>query len=68
LPEGRVAAVTCRLAIVCMTHRDGTYVASDNTCPHQGRPLGAGSIEDGWLRCPWHEWDLHPTTGLPAGA
>jgi thiamine pyrophosphate-dependent acetolactate synthase large subunit-like protein len=52
-----------------MTHHDGTYAAADNKCPHQkGGPLGAGSIEDGWLRCPWHGWDLHPTTGLPSGA
>ena len=52
LPEGRVKAVTCRHLTVCMTHKDGQYAALDNKCPHQGGPLGEGSIENGWLRCP----------------
>jgi thiamine pyrophosphate-dependent acetolactate synthase large subunit-like protein len=29
--------------------------------------LGEGSIENGWLRCPWHGWDFHPTTGKSPG-
>jgi thiamine pyrophosphate-dependent acetolactate synthase large subunit-like protein len=29
--------------------------------------LGEGSIEKGWLRCPWHGYDYSPTTGLPPG-
>ena len=36
-------------------------------CPHQGGPLGEGSIENGLLRCPWHGWDFHPATGKPPG-
>ena len=54
LPEGRVKAVTCGLATVCMTHYEGQYAALDNECPHQRGPLGEGSIEKGFLRCPWH--------------
>jgi thiamine pyrophosphate-dependent acetolactate synthase large subunit-like protein len=50
-----------------MTHFEGTYAALDNKCPHQGGPLGEGSIEKGWLRCPWHGWDFHPTNGKPPG-
>ncbi len=63
LPDGRVKPVTCQHRTVCMTHFEGTYAALDNRCPHQGGPLGEGSIENGWLRCPWHGWDFHPTTG-----
>jgi hypothetical protein len=48
LPEGRVRPVTCHLATVCMTRFEGEYAALDNKCPHQGRPLGEGSIENGW--------------------
>ena len=33
--------------------------------PHQGGPLGEGSIENGWLRCPWHGYDYDPLTGRP---
>ena len=63
LPDGRVKAVTCGRQTVCMTHHEGRYAALDNRCPHQGGPLGEGSIEKGWLRCPWHGWDFHPSTG-----
>ena len=67
LPEGRVMPVTCRHRTICLTRFEGTWAALDNRCPHQGGPLGEGSIENGWLRCPWHGWDFHPTTGLPPG-
>lgn len=67
LPEGRVKPVTCHRMTVCMTHFDGRYGALDNKCPHQGGPLGEGSIENGLLRCPWHGWDFDPLTGIPPG-
>jgi thiamine pyrophosphate-dependent acetolactate synthase large subunit-like protein/nitrite reductase/ring-hydroxylating ferredoxin subunit len=67
LPEGRVKAATCAHQTVCMTHFEGKYGALDNRCPHQGGPLGEGSIENGYLRCPWHGWDYHPLTGNPPG-
>jgi pyruvate oxidase len=67
LAEGRVQAVTCRHQTVCMTHFKGQYAALDNECPHQGGPLGEGSIEQGLLRCPWHGWDFDPLTGKAPG-
>ena len=67
LPEGRVKTVICSLETVCMTHYQGKYAALDNKCPHQGGPLGEGSIEKGYLRCPWHGWDYEPLTGKPPG-
>jgi thiamine pyrophosphate-dependent acetolactate synthase large subunit-like protein/nitrite reductase/ring-hydroxylating ferredoxin subunit len=65
LPEGRVKTVTVGLTTLCMTHWKGQYGALDNRCPHQGGPLGEGSIENGNLRCPWHGWDYCPLTGKP---
>ena len=67
LPEGRVKPVTCEHQTVCMTHFKGQYAALDNKCPHQGGPLGEGSIEHGLLRCPWHGWDYDPLTGKAPG-
>ena len=52
---------------ICLTHFEGEYTALDNKCPHQGGPLGEGSIENGLLRCPWHGWDYHPCTGKAPG-
>ncbi|WP_163421647.1 thiamine pyrophosphate-dependent enzyme [Flagellimonas sp. CMM7] len=67
LPEGRVKTVTADHKGICLTHFEGKFSALDNRCPHQGGPLGEGSIENGMLRCPWHGWDFHPCTGLPPG-
>ncbi|MEO1027559.1 MAG: thiamine pyrophosphate-dependent enzyme [Pseudomonadota bacterium] len=72
LPEGRVKTVTARTTFLCLSHFDGQWAAMDNHCPHQGGPLGEGSIEKGiddkcWIRCPWHGWDFDPLTGKPPG-
>ncbi|MDJ0842210.1 MAG: thiamine pyrophosphate-binding protein [Acidobacteriota bacterium] len=67
LPEGRVKTVTAGTLSMALTHFEGKYSALDNRCPHQGGPLGEGSIEKGWLRCPWHGWDFHPQTGKSPG-
>ena len=72
LPPGRVKTVTAGTLSLALTNIDGEFTAMDNRCPHQGGPLGEGSIEVGsdgqcWLRCPWHGWDFDPKTGLPPG-
>ena len=63
LPEGLVRTVHAGTKDICLTHYEGKFCALDNKCPHQGGPLGEGSIENGLLRCPWHGWDYHPCTG-----
>lgn len=65
LPEGRVKTVTVGRRSLALTKVDGNYGALDNRCPHQGGPLGEGSIEKGWLRCPWHGYDYDPLDGKP---
>ncbi|MGI9539385.1 MAG: thiamine pyrophosphate-dependent enzyme [Miltoncostaeaceae bacterium] len=67
LPEGRVRVALAGHRSLALTHHDGVVTALDNRCPHQGGPLGEGSIENGWLRCPWHGWDYHPCTGESPG-
>ena len=67
LPEGRVMTVIAGHQGICLTHYEGKFNALDNRCPHQGGPLGEGSIENGMLRCPWHGWDFHPCSGKPPG-
>ena len=67
LPEDRVKSVTCGVQTICLAHHKGQYSALSNKCPHQGGPLGEGSIENGWLRCPWHGWDYNPLTGKSPG-
>ena len=67
LAEGRVVSVTCEHRTLCLSKKDGEYGALDNKCPHQGGPLGEGTIENGLLRCPWHGWDYDPITGKAPG-
>ncbi|GGZ17515.1 pyruvate oxidase [Echinicola pacifica] len=67
LPEGRVMTVTADTTQICLTNYGGQINALDNRCPHQGGPLGEGSIEDGLLRCPWHGWDFNPCGGNSDG-
>lgn len=67
LPDGRVMTVTAGHKGICLTHFEGKYYALENKCPHQGGPLGEGSIEKKMLRCPWHGWDFHPCGGSAEG-
>jgi thiamine pyrophosphate-dependent acetolactate synthase large subunit-like protein/nitrite reductase/ring-hydroxylating ferredoxin subunit len=65
--EGRVRTVVADGRSICLTRHEGRCGALDNRCPHQGGPLGEGSIENGLLRCPWHGWDFDPITGKAPG-
>src|SRR4051794_914940 len=65
LEDGRVRAVTVDRRTLALCRVGQQYGALENRCPHQGGPLGEGSIENGWLRCPWHGYDYDPRTGIP---
>ncbi len=41
----------------------GTIYALDNTCLHQGGPLGEGMLEEDIVTCPWHMWQYNVRTG-----
>jgi thiamine pyrophosphate-dependent acetolactate synthase large subunit-like protein/nitrite reductase/ring-hydroxylating ferredoxin subunit len=63
--EGRVRTVMVDGRGVALSRCGARLGALENRCPHQGGPLGEGSIEKGWLRCPWHGYDYDPMTGRP---
>jgi pyruvate oxidase len=63
--EGRVRTVVVDGRSVAVSRCAGRFGALENRCPHQGGPLGEGSIEKGWLRCPWHGYDYRPDSGTP---
>jgi len=63
--EGRVRTAIIDGRSIALTCQGGQVGALANHCPHQGGPLGEGSIEGGWLRCPWHGYDYDPLTGNP---
>jgi len=63
--DGRVRGVVVDGRTVALARCGLTRGALENRCPHQGGPLGEGSIENGWLRCPWHGYDYDPVSGRP---
>ncbi len=42
---------------------EGEFFCLDDTCPHRGGPLGAGSLENGFVCCPLHGWGFDVRTG-----
>jgi thiamine pyrophosphate-dependent acetolactate synthase large subunit-like protein/nitrite reductase/ring-hydroxylating ferredoxin subunit len=63
--DGRVRSVVVDGRTVALSRCGARLGALENRCPHQGGPLGEGSIEKGLLRCPWHGYDYDPLTGSP---
>ncbi len=63
--DGRVRSVVVDGRTVALSRCGSRLGALENRCPHQGGPLGEGSIEKGLLRCPWHGYDYDPLTGKP---
>ena len=49
--------------IVAVANVDGRLHALDGLCPHQGGPLGRGTLHGTTLTCPWHGWQFDVTTG-----
>ena len=48
---------------LCVGNVDGAVCVLDGTCPHEGGPLGEGTIEGGKLVCPWHAYAFDVKTG-----
>jgi nitrite reductase (NADH) small subunit len=42
---------------------DGLF-AIDNVCPHRGAPLNNGFVTDGYVTCPWHQWQFQLKDGI----
>lgn len=57
---------TCGNKEICVANVNGEFSAMDNSCLHQGGPLGQGMIEKGKIVCPWHAWAYDPKTGEAA--
>ncbi|MEE2991181.1 MAG: Rieske 2Fe-2S domain-containing protein [Planctomycetota bacterium] len=48
------------IALYCV---DGEYHAMDGICPHQGGPLGKGTLNGCIVTCPWHGWQYNVVNG-----
>ncbi|MDX1943858.1 MAG: NAD(P)H-dependent oxidoreductase [Pirellulaceae bacterium] len=48
---------------IALSYLDGQFGAISGTCLHVGGPLGEGTIQNGYVVCPWHHWMFHRLTG-----
>jgi nitrite reductase/ring-hydroxylating ferredoxin subunit len=63
IPEGRGKVIEAGGRTLALFHVDGQFYAIDNTCIHQGGPLGEGEVYGTRVICPWHGWEYDFSTG-----
>ncbi|MBV9173449.1 MAG: Rieske (2Fe-2S) protein [Chloroflexi bacterium] len=63
VPPGCVVLVRAGERFYALANVDGTFYALDNNCPHNGGPLGRGTLVGQDLTCPWHGWTWDVTSG-----
>ena len=62
-PPGEARELLVEDRIIALFQVDGRFYALDGICPHQGGPLGRGTLCGGIVTCPWHGWQFDVTTG-----
>ena len=61
--SGTVVEIATRGEPVALCNVDGAIFAMRGICPHQGGPLGQGTLHGRTLTCPWHGWEFDCQTG-----
>jgi NAD(P)H-dependent nitrite reductase small subunit len=64
LPVGQSRCVDLAGTQVAFFHDPGGLFAIDNVCPHRGAPLHDGFVTDGYVTCPWHQWQFQLKDGI----
>ena len=62
-PPGTALELVVGQQIVALFNVDGQFYALDGVCPHQGGPLGKGTLTGCIVTCPWHGWQFDVSTG-----
>jgi nitrite reductase/ring-hydroxylating ferredoxin subunit len=67
LPPGSTKTIEVMGKTIALFNVEGTIYATDNTCLHQGGPLGEGELMGEVVICPWHQWEYNVRTGEMPG-
>jgi len=67
LGPGSAKAIEVKGQTIALFNVEGTIYATDNTCLHQGGPLGEGELMGEVVICPWHQWEYNVRTGEKVG-
>ncbi len=62
-PPGASLEVAAEGRVVALFNIEGEFYALDGVCPHQGGPLGKGSVAGCVVTCPWHGWQFDVRDG-----
>ena len=63
LPAGQGRTVIAQGREFAVFNLDGEFYVLDDRCPHRGGPLGAGTLVEGRVYCPFHGWGFDLKTG-----
>ena len=63
IPAGSGKVIEVGGNVLALFHCGGQVYAIDNTCRHQGGPLGEGTVAGTSVTCPWHGWEYDVKTG-----
>jgi nitrite reductase/ring-hydroxylating ferredoxin subunit len=67
LKPGTAMTVSVQGIDIALYNVGGKIYATDNTCLHQGGPLGEGILAGEVISCPWHMWEYNVCTGELVG-
>lgn len=63
LPKDSVIEVEYEGNLYAICNAGGEVRALSGVCPHEGGPLGQGTVIQGMLVCPWHMWEFDSHSG-----
>jgi 3-phenylpropionate/trans-cinnamate dioxygenase ferredoxin subunit len=63
VPNFGTKVVTVSGNAVLLINIKGNIFATENECPHQGSPLAAAIVKDGYIACPRHGYRFSLTDG-----
>jgi len=64
IPAGQGKTIEVGGKQIALFNCKGNFYAIDNTCKHQGGPLGEGELDGTTVTCPWHGWTYDITSGV----
>lgn len=63
LQDGQTMSAAVGEVRVCVARSAGRYFAVQEYCTHRCGPLSEGTVEEGCVRCPWHNSTFELTSG-----
>ncbi len=63
LKDGTMKLVSVEGTPILLIKQQGQIYAVDNRCPHQGCGFSGGTLENGVIVCPCHDWRFNLRTG-----